>query len=378
MIECINIAMESKGNTKINPSVGAAIVKDGAILALDCHRAFGAEHAEINVMNQAGSLCRGADLYVTLEPCASTGKTPPCVSRIVENGIKRVFIGVIDPNPENCGKGVRFLKAHNVEVFIGFAKSECAKLIEDFTKYIVKKIPYYTLKIAQSIDGKIATKTGNSKWITSKTSRDYVSFLRSINDAILVGINTVLIDNPQLTIRLKNFNKTAPFKIVLDTTLKIDENCKLFEDHPDRVVICTTENANSVKKKKLIDKGIKLYTCKKDNAGRIDLYDLSRLLIDLKIVRVLVEGGSNIFGSFIDCNLADLIYIFNAPIIIGGRQALSSIGGEGANEVACAKKIKVTSINKFEDDILIEAVINDYRDYLFDLTDRVARECLQG
>jgi len=201
MQEAVQLALMGKGYTLTNPIVGAIVVKNDKIIGRGYHTGFGMPHAEIEALHSCEESPKGADLYVTLEPCSTYGKTPPCTDAIIKAGIKRVFIGVADPNPLNSGKGIDLLLNHGVEVFLGFDEELCAEIIEDFTKYIYTKKPYVTLKAAASIDGKIATVTGDSKWITNESSRIYVHYLRSISDAILVGIGTILADNPHLNVR---------------------------------------------------------------------------------------------------------------------------------------------------------------------------------
>ncbi|MEF3255577.1 MAG: bifunctional diaminohydroxyphosphoribosylaminopyrimidine deaminase/5-amino-6-(5-phosphoribosylamino)uracil reductase RibD, partial [Deferribacterales bacterium] len=201
MQEAVQLALMGKGYTMTNPTVGAVIVKNGEIIGRGYHTGFGMPHAEVEALKDCSEDPKGADLYVTLEPCSSYGKTPPCTEAIIKAGIKRVFIGVVDPNPQNSGKGIEKLLDAGIEVFLGYAEDLCAEIIEDFAKYIYTGKPYITLKAAASIDGKIATVDGDSKWISNESSRIYVQYMRSVSDAILVGINTVESDNPLLNVR---------------------------------------------------------------------------------------------------------------------------------------------------------------------------------
>ncbi|MDY6820782.1 MAG: bifunctional diaminohydroxyphosphoribosylaminopyrimidine deaminase/5-amino-6-(5-phosphoribosylamino)uracil reductase RibD [Deferribacterota bacterium] len=378
MNKCIAKALEYKGHTKLNPVVGAAVVKDGKIIAIDAHRRFGSKHAEVNVLEKAGNEAFGSDLYVTLEPCSVYSKTPPCVHKIVEGGIKRVFIGVADPNPYNYGKGISFLRDKGVEVYIGFQMEGCAKIIEDFTKYILRGEPYYIVKIAQSLDGKIATKNLDSRWITNSSSRAYVHYIRSTCDAILVGINTVKTDDPLLDVRFFGENVNNPKKVVLDAKLSIDESSNLVRKYPKDLIIFTGNNVSKLKVDKLKEKGVKVINCNVSDEGFIDLSEVSRNLTNLNILRVLVEGGSNIFGSFFDKNIADYAYFFCAPIIIGGRDGVSSVGGNGVDSIKDATKILDPLIQRFEDDIMIYGKIKDYSRYVIKKTEKVAMRCSQA
>ena len=374
---CIARALEFKGKTMRNPTVGAAVVRDDNILEIDAHRFYGGSHAEVNVLEKVGYLAKGADLYVTLEPCASYGKTPPCVNAIIEAGIKRVFIGVIDPDPLNSGKGFKALRENNIETYVGFEKKACAELIEDFTKSIIEKTTYNIIKIAQSLDGKTATRNRDSLWITNESSREYAHYLRSTCDGILVGINTVLQDNPRLDVRLKNYVESGPKKIVLDTYLKIDEKCRLVEMYSNDLIIFTGKNIERTKKDKLLSMGISIYECGTDNKDLINIKEVSENLLGINILRLLIEGGSTVHGTFLDNNDIDYAYFFIAPVIIGGQSAISSIGGKGVSTVREAHRLKSQHSQNFEDDFLIEGKLKDYSFYVLEQTDKISRLCSQ-
>jgi diaminohydroxyphosphoribosylaminopyrimidine deaminase/5-amino-6-(5-phosphoribosylamino)uracil reductase len=374
---CIAKALEFKGKTKRNPTVGAAVVKDDKIIEVDAHKFYGGKHAEVNVLQKVGDVAKGADLYVTLEPCATYGKTPPSINTIVDAGIKRVFIGVIDPNPLNAGKGFKALRDNHIETYVGFEKKACAELIEDFTKSIVKNSTYNIIKIAQSLDGKIATNSRDSRWITGNTSREYAHYLRSTCDGILVGINTVLHDNPRLDVRLKDYVESGPKKIVLDTFLKIDEKCKLIEMYRKDLIIFTGKNIETSKKDKLLSMGISIYECNTNKKNFINIKEVLETLLGLNILRVLVEGGSTVHGAFLDNNEIDYAYFFIAPIIIGGHKAISSIDGEGVSLIKDAHKLRNLHHQYFEDDFLIDGKLNDYSGYVLEQTDKISRLCSQ-
>jgi diaminohydroxyphosphoribosylaminopyrimidine deaminase/5-amino-6-(5-phosphoribosylamino)uracil reductase len=314
MDECAQIALSAKGKVKINPVVGAIIVKDNRIISRGYHKGYGLKHAEIDAIDNAKESVAGADLYVTLEPCSHYGKTPPCTDTIIKSGIKRVFIGVIDPNPLIAGNGMKILEKNGIEVFLGYNEKICASIIEDFTKGILEKKPYYSLKIAQTLDGKIATETGDSKWITSKTSRSYVHYLRSISDGILIGVNTVLKDDPSLNIRFFSAEQ-EPYKIILDSDLKIPLSSTLVRKFPDKLIIFT-ENKENRKISLYEERGIKIIKVNKKDS-LLDLEEISSKLFELNVLNVFVEGGSKIFSSFINKNFADKVYTFIAPKFIG-------------------------------------------------------------
>ncbi|MGA1862642.1 bifunctional diaminohydroxyphosphoribosylaminopyrimidine deaminase/5-amino-6-(5-phosphoribosylamino)uracil reductase RibD [Deferribacter thermophilus] len=374
--ECVHLALLGKGYTKTNPIVGAIIVKDGRIIGKGYHEVYGGAHAEINAIKDAIDSVVGADLYVTLEPCSIHGKTPPCVDAIIKSGIKRVFIGVVDPNPEVAGNGIKKLIEAGLEVYVGYNEFLCASIIEDFTKGVLHKEPYFTLKLAQSLDGKIATKNGDSKWISSESSRAYVHYLRSISDAVLVGVNTVNKDDSKLDVRLIKSDKN-PLKIVLDPNLNININSYLCKNYPEKLILFVKSIKNKEKYNKLLDKGVQIVVDESDDK-LINLNFLANYLYNNKILNVLVEGGSETAGIFLDYNKIDKVLFFISPKIIGGRNAITSIGGEGVNFVNESKEVKVSEVKYFEKDIFIEGKIKDYTDYVIKLTDKVRNRCLQG
>lgn len=376
MQQAASIALMGKGYTKTNPVVGAIIVKDSKVVSTGYHTGFGKPHAEVEAIENCNVDVAGADLYVTLEPCSCYGKTPPCTKKIIERKIKRVFIGVVDPNPENAGKGVEELLKNGVEVYVGFAEAVCASLIEDFAKFIYTKSPFYTIKIAQSIDGKIANKKNISKWITNESSRTYVHYLRSISDAVLVGINTVLIDDPELSVRLIT-SDNEPFKIVLDPHLKLDENKKLVKKFPDKLIVFTKEeNLYSNKCERFQKMGVKVFSSPLKDDGLIDLKTVSEKLIDLNILNVLVEGGSKVFGNFLKEGYADKLNIFVAPKIIG--EGVSSVSGISFDDITEALTLKNYELKYFKEDMLITSNLTDYRQKVLDLTEKVRNRCSQG
>ncbi|KAA0259582.1 bifunctional diaminohydroxyphosphoribosylaminopyrimidine deaminase/5-amino-6-(5-phosphoribosylamino)uracil reductase RibD [Deferribacter autotrophicus] len=374
MKECVQLALLGKGKTKTNPTVGAVVVKNGRIIGRGYHSGYGNPHAEIEAMKDASEPLEGSDLYVTLEPCSHYGKTPPCVDAIIENKIKRVFIGVVDPNPDVTGKGIDKLIEAGIDVFVGFNEELCASIIEDFTKGVLRKEPYYTLKIAESLDGKIATKTGDSKWITSESSRTYVHFLRSISDAVLVGVNTVNKDNPRLDARMID-SDVNPYKVVLDPHLSINMDTILTNEYSDRLIVFTKHEYK--KAKELRERGAKVFIDESEGE-RIDLDFVSKCLLEEKILNVFVEGGSETAGLLIDAGKIDRVYFFVAPKIIGGKNAITSVGGDGIACIKDANELKEIEIKRFEKDILITGKLNDYKEYIVKLTDKVRNRCSLG
>jgi len=375
--ECAELALAGRGFNKTNPLVGAIVVKSDKVIASGYHRKFGKEHAEINALKEAGALASGADLYVTLEPCSQVGKTPPCCVEIVKSGIKRVFIGVVDPNPVNMGKGISHLLDNNIQVFLGFDEELCAAIIEDFTKSVLHKIPYFSVKIAQSLDGKIATSAGDSKWITNKSCREYVHYLRSISDAVLVGINTVINDDPFLNVRSLT-DVPDPLKIVLDKDLRIPVESNLVKKSAEKLIIAAGNDINSIKRIILEDKGVTIIKCDVVDNKHINVIELSKALFKRNIMNVLIEGGSEVFGTFIDKDMVDKIYLFMAPIIIGGKESISSVGGRGVPLIKRAKVVDFLEIKSIEDNFLCTGKLKDYTHYVLEKTDELRNRCLRA
>ena len=358
MGKCIELARNVKGFTLTNPLVGAAVIKGGnAVYGI--HEKYGSFHAEINAIKNAGEDVSGCELFVTLEPCSTYGKTPPCVEKIISSGIKKVYIGVLDVNPKHRGRGVNILRNAGIEVEYGVLVKECSLLIEDFIKYQTLKLPYVTLKTASSIDGKIACKTGHSKWITGDDARELVHKMRGLSDVVLTGIGTVEADNPLMTDRRKNAVR-QPVRAVLDSSLKIDINANIVNSAEYApVIIYTSENADSSKIMQLNDKNVKVIKVPCVN-GMLDIKEVLYSLYELGYMNVFVEAGSRVNGSFFDNRLVDRLEAFIAPKVIGGKDAVSSIGGLGINNMNEALIFKDYEINICGQDILISARINDY------------------
>lgn len=329
-----------------NPLVGAILVKDNKIIGKGYHKKFGAPHAEINAINSTKVDMSGSTLYVNLEPCVHFGKTPPCVDTIIKSKVKRVVCSVIDPNPKVGGKGLNKLIQAGIDVELGILSDEARKLNEAFFTFHGKKRPFIALKFAASLDGKIATKTGDSKWITNENARIFARGLRSNYQSILVGINTIIKDNPHLGARKRD--KKDPLRIILDSELKIPLNSQVLRD--DNVLIFTTENADKERLKILKKKDIAIISC---GRKKIEIKKVLSELNKREIISILVEGGSKVLGSFIDQRLVDKVYAFYAPIVIAGEKAFTTIGGNGVKSVGEALRLKNVDIKRFGDNILI-------------------------
>lgn len=352
----LNLAKKRKGFTNPNPMVGCVIVNKGKIVGKGFHRRIGFPHAEIEALKEAKEKAKGATLYVNLEPCSHYGRTPPCTKAIISAGIKKVYAAMIDPNPLNNGKGIKELRKNGVEVEVGILEEEAKKLNEVFIKYITQKIPFVTIKVAQSLDGKIATKTGESQWITSEESRNFAKKLRNQVDAIIVGVNTIIKDNPLLNPKLEIQNLKPYYKIILDSRLRIPIEAKIFsKESLGKVIIATTKYAFKKKIRKFQAKAEILII--KDEKGRVDLGDLMHELGRREISHVLVEGGGETIASFIERSLVDKVYFFISPKIIGGREAITSVEGEGIEKLNKAILLEDIGIKKIGEDFLISGYI---------------------
>lgn len=351
----MRLAMQLAGNaigrTSPNPLVGAVIVKDNRVVGCGWHRKSGTPHAEVHALNQAGELAQGADVYVTLEPCAHYGKTPPCSKALVEAKVKNVYGGLLDVNPKVAGKGFKILEDAGIHVEYGFLQDELRKQNEVFFKWIEHKKPFIVLKAAMTLDGKIATATGQSKWITNETSRAYGYKLRDIYDGIMVGINTVIEDNPMLTARVDGGKN--PIRIVVDSSLKIDINANVVQDKSAKTIVATTDKADKDKILKLQAQNVDVIVVDKDENDKVDIEKLLNILGQQNICSILVEGGATLSGSFVAKKLVDKVYFFIAPKIIGGKEAKTPVAGTGILNLQEALALKDIQIEKLEEDILI-------------------------
>lgn len=345
----LRLAEKGKGLTSPNPLVGCIIVKRGRIVGKGYHKKAGTEHAEVLAISEAGKKAVNSTLYVNIEPCSHWGRTPPCTEKIVEAGVREVIIGMEDPN--QLVGGFRELKFRGLKTKIGILEKEAKKLNEVYIKYMKTKRPFVIIKVAMSLDGRIATKTGDSRYITSKEARTYVHQLRTEVDAVMVGLNTVLRDNPELTPRL--VKGKDPMKIVVDSRLKIPKNCNLMKD-PTKLIIATTNMAPKNEIKKLQQNGINVIITKAQK-GLVDLQDLFKQLGKHEITSVMIEGGSELNSSAIKAGIVDKILIFAAPKIIGN--GLGAIGSLGISKIDKAINLKNPITRKIGKDFLIEGYI---------------------
>ena len=354
----IKLAEKGKGRVSPNPLVGASVVKEDRIVGQGYHARYGDQHAETKALQEAGSEAKGATIYINLEPCCHHGQTPPCVDEIIKAGISRAVISVKDPNPIVNGKSIDLLKKKGIKVKIGVLEKTALKLNEFFFKYITTGTPFVILKSGMSMDGKVATKTGESRWITSEVSREYVHQLRNQIDATLVGIETILRDNPRLTTRLKNGQGRDPIRVVIDSLLRIPIRMRVFTQESDAGnIIITTFNAPIDRTKKIESAGAKVLFVKPKGRNRVDMEAMVKELGKLQISSLLIEGGPGINASAIQEGIVDKVIMFIAPMIIGGKIAPSAIQGEGIAILEEAVRIDDIKIKKLAEDLMVEGYV---------------------
>lgn len=352
------LATSHQGNTSPNPPVGAVIVQNGIVVAEGATEPAGGKHAEIVALESCIETVVGADLYVTLEPCCHYGKTGPCTDRIIDSGIGRVFIGYTDPNPLISGKGIRALQAAGIEVKQWEDSTLCSVLYEAFEKYITTNQAFVTAKFAISLDGKICTHTGDSKWISNQASRNIVHDFRRKSDAILTGIGTVLADNPSLTARNSDDSPWAdrqPTRVIADSNfrLKTALDLNIFKQPGKTIIATTSELGNTI-----LPETVSVHTFPPNSTGKVDLTSLLKTLTELGLINIFVESGNNLLGELFDKNLIDKVLAFVAPIIIGGSEAKSPIGGNGRKTIEEALRITRTTVSDVDGDILVTGYIN--------------------
>jgi diaminohydroxyphosphoribosylaminopyrimidine deaminase/5-amino-6-(5-phosphoribosylamino)uracil reductase len=336
--------------------VGAVLVKDGRIIGEGYHEYFGGPHAEVNAITHAREIVEGASLYVTLEPCTHHGKTPPCSPLIAETGISRVVIGMSDPNPEVNGKGIEYLSSKGISVETGLLGDEIRQMNEIFIKFVTTRIPFCILKTAMTLDGKIATVTNASRWISGEKSRRYVHELRQKVSGLMVGVDTVIYDDPLLNTRRRNKKSKDPLKIIVDTRCRIPLESKVLANDPQLTILATTGLSDKSKRKEIERLGAQTIICPLKN----DKVDLAFLVYSLGIIGVdsiLIEGGSMLAFSALAEQIVDKVTSFISPKILGGKLAPTPVGGEGIDKMNDAIKIADWKMRKIGEDILIEGYI---------------------
>ena len=353
----IDLAQKGQGYTSPNPMVGAVVVKDGKVEGRGYHQAVGLAHAEVNAIEDAGSQTTGATLYVNLEPCNHTGRTPPCTRKILEAGIKRVVVAMEDPHSK-AGGGAVFLKKHGIEVHIGVCEEPAKKLNEAFVKYVYTKQPFVLLKCAATLDGRIATRSGDSKWVTGEKARKFVHQLRHAVDAIMVGVGTIQADDPSLTTRLDSDNGLDPVRIILDTHLSISAGARILQLESNSDTILVTGIGVDAKKKRTLEKnGVRFIELPVKNDG-IEMQPLLDRLGKMGITSLLIEGGSRVITSAFSSGIVDKVFFFYAPKILGGDDGIPICQGPGPELMGDCIRVKHIRIQRFDDDVMIEGYIS--------------------
>lgn len=354
MKRALRLALKGEAWVSPNPMVGAVIVKKGSIIGEGYHEKFGGNHAEINAINHATEPIKGATIYINLEPCTHYGKTPPCIERITAARPARVVIGTPDPNPVVAGKGIEALKRHGIKTTVGVLEELCNELNERFFRFMRTGIPFVTLKFAQSIDGRIATASGQSRWISSEQSLKFAHALRSHHDAVLIGSGTLSKDDPELTARLVKGRN--PLRVVVDSHLHISLDARILKDQDGaKTIVATTVHASRDKRAQLIDRGIEVMAVDTDKDRRVDL---TRLLFELgkrNISSVLVEGGAAIITSMLVEQIPDRVVIIIAPKIIG--KGVEAVGNLGTKNIDESPTLHYTKIRRLGDDLIVDGRI---------------------
>ncbi|MFW6381692.1 MAG: bifunctional diaminohydroxyphosphoribosylaminopyrimidine deaminase/5-amino-6-(5-phosphoribosylamino)uracil reductase RibD [Bacillota bacterium] len=353
----LKLAEKGEGFTSPNPLVGAVVVKDNQIVGQGYHRYYGGPHAEIYALDQAGSRARGATLYITLEPCSHFGKTPPCADRVITSGVSRVVVAHRDPNPRVVGRGIQKIRNTGIKVKTGVLADEARELNKAFIKYMTADHPYVYLKTAQTLDGYLATATGDSRWITNQQARLEGHRLRHRVDGILVGINTVLADNPSLTTRLDKSGSTGQdsLRIILDSRLRTPLTARIVnQESPAKTLIVIDSGVDRVQREPFLEKeNVEILPLELNKQGRIPLAQLLKELHDRQLLSLMVEGGGTINHSFLKEGLIDEIYCFQAPVIVGGSDGVPVFKGEGQEKMEMVDRLKDVDYRQLGDNILL-------------------------
>ncbi len=351
MKRALTLAKKGLGKTHPNPVVGCVIVKNGTIIGEGWHKRAGGHHAEIHALEMAGNAARGADVYVTLEPCSHTGKTPPCSEALIRAGVKRVVAGMSDPNPQVNGGGLRALQQAGIETVCGVLEEECRAINRPFLKFITTGQPYVTYKCAMTLDGKIASVTGESRWISCEASRKIVHRMRAVSDAIMVGVDTIIADNPQLTVR--HVKGRDPLRIIVDSTLRTPESVALLSAGMAQGTMIATTETNPKVHARYLKSGAGLLVCAAEN-GRVNLHDLWSKLGGLGVHSLLLEGGSHLAGEALKQGLIDECVFFYAPKVVGS-DGFSPFAITGTTDMAHSILFHDLSVRRVGTDIMVTA-----------------------
>ncbi len=364
MAHAIALARLALGQVSPNPAVGAVIVKNGNIVGQGFTQPPGSWHAEIMALRQAKELARDGTMYVTLEPCCHYGRTPPCTKAVIASGIREVHFATVDPNPIVSGKGKNELESHGIKTFAGEHEAQAKEIIEAFSKHITTGMPFVTAKFAMSLDGKIATRTGDSRWITSEESRRYAHQLRSTVDAVMVGANTVIADNPQLTVRCCGGRggtvRKQPLRVIVDGRGRTPSGARIFRE-PGETLVATGKVGDEAVKQSLATAGAGVIELPYGE-GEVDLIALLRMLGKRGVTSVLAEGGGILLGSLFDAGLVDKVVAFIAPVVIGGAEARTAVGGDGAAKLIDARRLSGVRVEQLGTDVVLTGYVNGGRE----------------
>lgn len=358
MKTALSLARRGAGRTSPNPMVGSVLVKRGKIVGKGYHRAVGKPHAEIEALSLAGKRARGSTLYVTLEPCCHEGRTPPCTDALIEAGVREVVVAMDDPNPMVAGKGLEILQGAGIKITRGVLEEKARELNEAYVKYITTGLPFVVLKAGMSLDGKIGTCSGESRWITGEASRGYVHRLRAVSDAIMVGIETVLKDDPLLTARPDKEKGRDPVRVIVDSKLRVPLSARIFNPLSDTQVVVATTGSAEAKKVRGLEaiKGVRVLALD-GPGGRVDLSRLMKSLGEMSITSLLVEGGAEVNASLLEGGLVDKVMFFLSPMIIGGKASPGVVGGRGAVTLSDAIRLANARLRRLGQDMLVEGYI---------------------
>jgi len=361
MEQALSLAKLALGQVSPNPAVGAVVVKNNIVVGQGYTQPPGSRHAEVVALKQAGKEAQGSVMYVTLEPCCHYGRTPPCTQAIIAAGIAEVHLAMLDANPLVSGRGKDELEREGIKVYLGEHEEEAKKVNEAYTKFITTGLPFVTAKFAMSLDGKIATKSGDSRWISGDEARKYVHNLRYTSDAIMAGANTVLVDNPRLTARSCGGRggtaRKQPLRVIVDGKGRTPLTAQLFGE-PGKTLLVLGKFVTLEEKATFTQVGAELLALPSE-AGLVDLRKLLKVLGEREITSVLVEGGGILLGSLFDCRLVDKVIVFITPIIIGGKEAKTAVSGKGVDKVVDSLKLRHVSLGKLGEDLMVSGYVQE-------------------